>query len=90
MACCTLVIAADVDGLSYLVRDGETGFGVPDGDHVALASTLARLLQDETLRHKLGQQAQHWAENYSWTRIGEQVLNVYGEAQYASSLQLAA
>ncbi len=81
MACGTPVVASDVGGLSYLVRDGETGFHVPNGDFVALASTLARLLQDDQLRLNLGNEAKRWAQTYGWPRITDQILGVYQEAQ---------
>ncbi len=80
MACGTPVIASDVGGLSHLVRDGETGFHIPSGDHLALASTLSRLLQDDALRGKLGEQATYWAQNYSWVKIGDRILDVYRRA----------
>jgi len=74
--------------LSHLVRDGITGFHVPNGDHVALASTLARLLQDDVLRRKLGQQAWGWAQNYSWAKIGDRVTEVYRLAQQPQSQRM--
>ena len=90
MACGTPVIASDVGGLSHLVRDGITGFHVPNGDHVALASMLARLLQDDHLRQRLGEQAWGWAQNYNWTTIGNKILEVYQLAQSPQPATLVA
>jgi glycosyltransferase involved in cell wall biosynthesis len=53
MALGTPVIATDVTGIPELVRDGETGLCVPEGDPVALADGLARLLGAHDLRLKL-------------------------------------
>jgi D-inositol-3-phosphate glycosyltransferase len=78
MACGRPVIASEVGGLAYLVRDGETGFHVPEGDPVALASAIARLLQDERLRERLGRQALAWAQNYAWSNVADRLLNTFG------------
>ena len=46
-------VAADVTGIPELVRDGETGLLVPEGDPEALASALGRTLDDAGLRQHL-------------------------------------
>jgi len=79
MACATPVIATQVGGLAFLVKDGETGFVVPDDDPVAMGERLAQLICQDNLRKKLGEQAHTYAQQYSWKMIVEQIIGVYQE-----------
>ncbi len=47
------------------------------GDTGALADALVRLLDDETLRARLGKRGRQEAENYSWAKVTEAVLDIY-------------
>jgi D-inositol-3-phosphate glycosyltransferase len=79
MACGTPVIASDVGGLAFLVRDGRTGYRVPARDPQALATKITRLLSDEGLRRRIGQRAACWAESYAWPRIADRIEALYDE-----------
>lgn len=67
-ACGTPTVASDSPGLRDSVVDGRTGYLVPHGDVDALAGRIARLLEDEALRTRLGGQARQFAEEFSWER----------------------
>ena len=56
MATGTPVIASEVGGLAFLVRDGENGFHVPSRDPEALAARIYELLTNEECRQALGQE----------------------------------
>lgn len=77
MACGTPVVASDVGGLSFVVRDGETGFLVPERDPRALADCLGRLLRDPELRARLGARGKQVAGDYAWPKIADQIEQVY-------------
>lgn len=77
MACGTPVIASEVGGLAFLVRDGETGFHVPDRDPEALCDCLQELLSKPELRQKLGQQAAEYAKSYAWPLVADKIVRVY-------------
>ena len=77
MACGTPVIAAEVGGLAVLVRDGETGFHVPDRDPEALADRMCQILTDPLLRRELGEQAAAYAQGYTWPLIAEKIIRLY-------------
>jgi glycosyltransferase involved in cell wall biosynthesis len=66
----TPVIASRVDGIQEIVRDGVDGYLVPPGDPTALSEKLARVLQDQALRERLGLNArQHFLEEYENTLV---------------------
>lgn len=77
MACGTPVIASQVGGLAFLVKDGETGYFVPAQDPEALAVKLRLLFVDHQLRHRFGVAAAEYAKNFSWELITQKVLNTY-------------
>jgi D-inositol-3-phosphate glycosyltransferase len=79
MACGTPVIASDVGGLGFLVQDGETGFTIPDREPGLLCEKLSLLLSDSSLRERMGRRAADYAQDYSWDKIAEKILDVYEE-----------
>jgi D-inositol-3-phosphate glycosyltransferase len=77
MACGTPVIASRVGGLSYTIRDGQTGYLIPEGNAVALADRIDRLLQDKSLRSLMGRQGANHAKKYSWENVAHQLISLY-------------
>jgi len=79
MACGTPVIASRVGGLTFTVRDGETGFLVPERDPKALAEKLELVLTDECLRRRLGHRGVQVAASYSWEIVTDAMEALYAE-----------
>ncbi len=79
MASGTPVIASNVGGLSFTVKDGETGYLVPEENHFALAEQVHTLLKNPELRLRMGEEAAIHAQQYSWSNIADQIVAVYNE-----------
>jgi D-inositol-3-phosphate glycosyltransferase len=79
MACGTPVVASQVGGLAFLVRDGETGFVVPGNDFQGMANRLMELMKDKELRIKLGNKSTEYAQMYAWEIISSKIIEVYNQ-----------
>ncbi|HET9495072.1 MAG TPA: glycosyltransferase [Chloroflexia bacterium] len=85
MASGTPVIASNVGGLSYTVKNGETGFLVPEENHFALAEQVHTLLKNPDLRESMGEAAARHAQQYAWSNIAAQMADLYDEEIAARS-----
>jgi D-inositol-3-phosphate glycosyltransferase len=79
MASGTPVIASEVGGLAYVVRDGETGYHVPSRDAYSLAQRIQSILSDVETQQKMGLNASHIAQEYAWSNIANQLMTVFEE-----------
>ena len=77
MACGTPVVASQVGGLAFLVKDGVNGYTVPAGDPEELCHRLTELIDDPDLRKKMSEQATAFAQEYSWDVITERIIALY-------------
>jgi glycosyltransferase involved in cell wall biosynthesis len=78
MACGVPVVAAAVGGLRDTVVDHATGLHVPPRDPEAIASALAMLLENPSLRAELGKAGQRRARTrYSWDRVAAETEKAY-------------
>lgn len=78
MACGVPVVAAAVGGLRDTVVDRGTGLHVPPRDPEAIASALAMLLANPTLRAELGNAGKLRARTrYSWDRVAAETEKAY-------------
>jgi glycosyltransferase involved in cell wall biosynthesis len=74
------VIGTDVGGVSEMMQDGITGILVPPKDGVALRQALERLIDDESLRRKMGEAGRRhvWDEGtFSTERLAERTEQLY-------------
>jgi glycosyltransferase involved in cell wall biosynthesis len=75
------MVLSDVGGFSEIVEDTGAGRLVPAGEPEALGTALATLIEDDEARRALEQRAAAAAAGpYSWDRIAERTLAVYGKA----------
>ena len=71
------VIGTTPGGHEDMIDDGETGFLVPGGDAEALAAAMARLVDDEALRDRLGREAERRASRFMREAVVPQLERFY-------------
>jgi phosphatidylinositol alpha-mannosyltransferase len=77
MACETPIICSDILGFRDVVKHERESLMVPCGDPRALADAIVLLLENESLRTRLGKAGRKIAEQYSWPKVTEKVLSLY-------------
>ncbi len=77
MACETPVVCSDILGFRDVVEHEREALMFPCGDADALADDLVRLLDDETLRARLGKTGRENSLKYGWPSVTAAVLDVY-------------
>jgi glycosyltransferase involved in cell wall biosynthesis len=78
LACGVPVVATRVADNEILVPDGEVGFVVDSDDVDGMALQITRMLNDRSLRERLGSNARSWIEgNFSADRMTEKMIAAY-------------
>lgn len=64
-------------GAEDAIRDGETGYLIPQNDVEATADVIIKLLRDPALRSRMGGAGKAYAQANDWHAVAERVLAVY-------------
>jgi glycosyltransferase involved in cell wall biosynthesis len=75
MACGTPVVTADNSSIPEVV--GDAGLLVEASDAQELAASLSRVLSDEPLRHRLQISGLERSKEFTWSKAGARVLELY-------------
>ncbi len=79
-ACARPVVATNVAGCREIVKDGINGFLVPPKDPASLSEAIAKLLENPSLRIRMGIRGREIVEKeFSVDRISQETLNLYNE-----------
>jgi len=75
------VVGPDKLGTKDLIIDGYNGLKFRSGNYFDMASKLSTILNDRTLRERLGKNARKYSENYSIEKVTNELINVYKMTQ---------
>ena len=76
-ACGIPVVGTPVGGLSHIVRDGRSGYLVPDRDPAVFAGRLKTVLSDPDLHASFSAEAIDAAAVFSWERAANEFIELY-------------
>lgn len=77
MACGATVVASQIGGLSYLIKDKINGRFFKNGDTAGLARVMWELLNDRKQSERLGRQAALDSQKYCWDKQAYKVAQIY-------------
>ena len=84
------VVATNVGGISEQLQDGIQGFLVSPEDEKAFASAVIRILKDDNIRKKMGENALAYYHNQlSGNRISRMTLETYEKALVSDGVALS-
>lgn len=74
-ACGLPVIGSDSGGIPSAIKNGKTGFIVPEGNPALLAERMVQLLRDSDLCKKFGNEGRRWVvEEANWTALNKKLI----------------
>jgi phosphatidylinositol alpha-mannosyltransferase len=71
------VIASDIAGYSYVVRNEKEGILVPAENVTALSAAMIRLIDDPMLRSRLGKNGRIRVTEFDWSHISTRIADYY-------------
>jgi glycosyltransferase involved in cell wall biosynthesis len=72
------IVATRVGGIPELVRDGETGLLVEQGNLEALTAALRQLLSNPPRAQQMGEKGrERTLARFSWKRHGDEMIQIY-------------
>jgi D-inositol-3-phosphate glycosyltransferase len=79
MACGTPVVGANVGGIKFTIKHGQTGYLVPPRSPSALAKRIALLYRNPALMQKMGRAAiRRVHRHFTWRKVAEAINGIYG------------
>ena len=79
-SCGRPIVTTDTPGCREIVREGENGFLIPPRDIPALAGAIQRLIDDPSLRKKMGERGREMAiRDFSLKRVVSETMGLYKE-----------
>lgn len=77
-SCGRAIVTTDMPGCREIVRHGENGLLVPARDSVALAAALKSLIEDPSLRKRMGARGREIAVNeFSVEKVVAETMSLY-------------
>ena len=74
------VIATNVGGNPEMMKDGQTGFLVKEGDHIEIIEKISLLLNDKKLSKDMGNAGRKFVEEtYNWEVIAKNFIRILNE-----------
>ncbi len=76
-ACGKPSVASDAGGIKDAVVDGKTGLIAKNEDIDDIASKISQLLDDDSLRKKMGEAGREYAKEHDWSNIADKFIDKY-------------
>ncbi|WP_439475775.1 glycosyltransferase [Algoriphagus formosus] len=72
------VIGFEIGGFPETIKDGETGYAVPDKDYIGMADKIRELVENRDIYSKMSQRAQiHVKENFNYQETYRELFRIY-------------